>query len=81
MDELERTTEELEEALHTIDDMIDRIGTIIIDIAANNDDFICSCCLKMAEDLYQIIKEYAREEDCADTLEQFAVITGRNLDD
>lgn len=81
MDELKRTTEELEEALDTIDDMVNRISEIIINIAANNTDFICTCCLKAAEDLYQIMKEYAREEDSAATLEQFTAITGRYLDE
>lgn len=79
MDVLEKTQEELEEALDTIDDMINRIGKIIIDIAVNNDDFICTGCLRTAEKLYLIMKKYAREEDSAATLERFKKITGRDL--
>lgn len=81
MDTLEKTQEELEEALDTIDDIINSIGKMIIDIAVNNDDFICSCCLATAKKLYRIMKEYAREEDSTDTFERFKKITGRDLDE
>ena len=79
MDEIEAIDKDLWEALDTIDDMVNRIGKIIIDIAVNNDDFICTGCLRTAEKLYLIMKKYAREEDSADTLERFKKITGRDL--
>ena len=78
MDELERTTEELEEALHTIDVLIDKIGKIIIKIAGDNDEFICTRCLRTAKDLFRLMKRYG-DENCDSIREQYRQITGRDI--
>ncbi|MGN1137117.1 MAG: hypothetical protein ACI4SF_12975 [Oscillospiraceae bacterium] len=81
MNEIERTAEELEELKEQMDDVVDSLGMIIIEIASHNDDFICTTCLKTAKELYQLFKSIAREEDCGSICEQYAYITGRDLDD
>lgn len=75
------TMSELEEALETIDDMIDVIGKTIISIAESNDNFICTECLHTAHELYGIMRKYAREDDADCIYEEFKEITGRYIDD
>lgn len=72
---------ELLEALGTIDDIIDRLGKLIINIAYSNDDFICTECLHTAHELYEIMRKYAREDDTDRIYEEFKEITGGNIDD
>lgn len=72
---------ELDEALETIDDMVDIIGKLIISIARSNDEFICTECLRTTHELYQIMRKYAREDDADRIYEEFKEITGRNIDD
>ena len=81
MTEQERIEEQLEEALDTIDDMVNTISEQIISIAHDNEDFICSCCIRTAKALFGLLKDYAREEDVTDVREQWAYITGMSLDD
>ena len=73
-------SKELTEVLGTIDDIIDRIGKLIISIAHSNDDFICTECLHTAHELYGIMRKYAREEDADRIYEEFKEITGRYID-
>lgn len=77
----ERTEEQLEEALDTIDDMVNTISERIISIAHDNEDFICSCCIRTAKTLFGLLKDYAREEDVTDISEQWKDITGREIED
>ncbi len=72
----EEFEEQLDEALNTIDDMVNTISEIIIDIGRSNSDFV-----KAVEELYRLIKQYAREEDAASVLEQYTYMTGRSLDE
>ena len=81
MTEQERTKEQLEEALDIIDDMMKEIGGLIITIAHSNDDFICTECLRTAQTLFGLMKDYASEEDVADIREQWNYITDRSLED
>lgn len=81
MNELERTTEELEELQEQMDDVVNSLGEIIIEIASDNSEFVCSACIRTAKELYQIFKSIAREEDCGSICEQYAYITGADLDD
>lgn len=81
MNELERTAEELEELQEQMDDVVDSLGRIIIEIASDNSEFACSACIRTAKELYQIFKSIAREEDCGSICEQYAYITGSDLDD
>lgn len=81
MTELERTTEELEELREQMDDVADSLGKIIIKIASDNSDFICSACIRTAKELYGILKNIARDEDCGSICEQYAYITGSDLDE
>lgn len=76
-----KENEELQDALDQIDEMVDGIGKIVIGIAHDNSDFICTTCLRTASELYQIMEKYAREEDCDSIKEQFTYITGRNIDE
>lgn len=69
-------SKKLTEALRTIDDIIDRLGKLIISIAHSNDDFICTECLHTAHELYGIMRKYAREEDVDRIYEEFKEITG-----
>ena len=69
-------SKELLEALGTIDDIIDRLGKLIISIAYSNDDFICTECLHTAHELYEIMRKYAREDDVDRIYEEFKEITG-----
>ncbi len=71
---------EFEEALSTIDDMVDTIAKIIISIAQSNDDFICTECLNTANKLYRLLRKYAREEDAERVRNEFREITGRDID-
>ena len=81
MNETERLSEELEELQDQMDDVVDELGKIIIEIAADNSEFVCSACLRTAKELYQIFKNNARDEDCTDVVEQYAYLTGNNLED
>lgn len=81
MTEAERLAEELEELQDQMDDVVNSLGEIIIEIAADNSEFVCSACLRTAKELYQIFKNNARDEDCVDILEQYAYLTGNNLED
>lgn len=74
-------SKELTEALEAIDNIVDRLGKIIISIAHSNDDFICTECLHTAHELYEIMRKYAREEDADRIYEEFKEITGRYIDD
>ena len=74
-------SKELAEALESIDDMVDRLGKLIISIAHSNDDFICTECLHTAHELYGIMRKYARKEDADRIYEEFKEITGRYIDD
>lgn len=81
MNELEQITEELEELREQLNDVVDSLGTIIIDIASDNDEFVCSTCLNTAKELCRIFKNIARDEDCGSICEQYSYITGRDLDE
>lgn len=81
MTELERTAEELEELREQMDDAVNELGKMIIQIASDNSEFVCSACIRTAKELYQIFKSIAREEDCGSICEQYAYITGRDLDE
>ncbi len=72
-------SKKLLEALESIDDMVDRIGKLIISIANNNDYFVCTECLYIAKTLYEIMRKYAREDDADRIREEFEEITGRNI--
>lgn len=74
-------SEELEELRNQLDDVVDSLGAIIINIAADNDEFVCSTCHNTAKELYRIFKNIARDEDCGSICEQYAYITGRDLDE
>ena len=69
-------SKELTEALGTIDDIIDRLGKLIISIAHGNKD-----CLLTAHELYRIMRKYAHEDDADRIYEEFKEITGRYIDD
>ena len=71
--------DERDEALDTIDDMIDVIGRQIIRIAYDNRDFICSRCLSTAYALFELMEKYAREEDTADIRDKWKEITGADI--
>lgn len=79
--EIENVTKERDEALDTIDDMIDTIAKEIITIAHQNDDFVCTCCLSTAHKLFGLLKKYAREEDVTKLREDWKSITGRDIYD
>ena len=81
MTESERLAEELEELQDQIDDVVDELGKIIIEIASDKSEFVCSACIRTAKELYQLFENYAREEDCDSIREQYSYITGRDLDD
>lgn len=81
MNELERTADELEDLQEQMDNVVNSLGEIIIEIASDNSEFVCSACIRTAKELYQLFENYAREEDCDSIKEQYSYITGRNLDD
>lgn len=81
MIEIERISEELEESREEIDDIVNEIGEVIMSIAADNDDFICTACIRTARDLWKLLEAHAREEDAEDILEQFAHKTGISLNE
>lgn len=80
-EDLDLIEAELDEALNTIDDMVDVIGRQIIAIAYENKDFICTQCLDTAAKLYKLLKNYAREEDAVKTAAHFAYVTGRDIEE
>ena len=77
--EIENVTKERDEALDTIDDMVDVIGRQIIRIAYDNRDFICSRCLSTAYALFRLMEKYAREEDTTDIRDKWKEITGADI--
>lgn len=74
-------SKEFTEALEAIDDMVDVVGKLIISIAINNDEFICTECLYIAGKLHQLLRKYAREDDADRIREEFKEITGRDIDE
>lgn len=72
MTESERISEELENLQEQMDDVVNSLGEIIIEIASDNSEFVCSACIRTAKELYQIFKSIAREEDCGSICEQYA---------
>jgi hypothetical protein len=78
--EIENVTKERDEALDTIDDMVDTIAKGIINIAHQNDDFVCTCCLGTARRLFRLMKKYAREEDTERIRAEWKHITGRDIE-
>lgn len=81
MNETERLAEELEDLQEQMDDVVNSLGEIIIEIASDNSEFVCSACIRTAKELYQIFKNIAREEDCGSICEQYSFLTGSDLDD
>lgn len=77
---MDNVTKERDEALDTIDDMVDTIAKGIINIAHQNDDFVCTCCLGTARRLFRTLKKYAREEDTERIREDWKDITGRDIE-
>lgn len=71
---------ERDEALDTIDDMVDTIAKEIITIAHQNDDFVCTCCLSTAHKLFGLMKKYAREEDTERIRAEWKHITERDIE-
>lgn len=62
-------------------DIAAEIGEIILNIAHDNEDFICETCLNTAAELYRFLSDHVDESLCFEINEQFCSITGRNLDD
>ena len=81
MNETERLAEELKELQDQMDDVVDELRKIIIEIAADNSEYVCSACIRTAKELYQIFKNNARAEDCGSICEQYAELTGSDLDE
>lgn len=79
--EIENVTKERDEALDTIDDMVDTIAKGIINIAHQNDDFVCTCCLGTTRRLFRLMKKYAREEDTERIREDWKDITGADIEE
>lgn len=73
--------EELEQALDAIDDMVDTIAKEIVATAHQNDDLICTNCLRTAKRLFGLFRKYAREEDVTKLREDWRSITGRDIYD
>jgi hypothetical protein len=59
--------------------IIETIGTNIISIARDNEDFVCSRCLTTAHNLFKILEDTASEEYCNGIAEQWELITERNI--
>ena len=72
--------DERDEALDTIDDIVDTIAKQIISIAHDNEDFVCSCCIRTSKTLFGLLKKYAREEDVNNIREQWESVTEMRLD-
>lgn len=53
MTESERTAEELEELQEQMDDVVDSLGRIIIEIASDNKEFVCTACLRTVRSHYR----------------------------
>lgn len=71
----------INEALNTIDDMVDTISKQIIKIAYDNRDFICSRCLSTAYALFGLMEKYAREEDTEEIRSRWKEITGADIEE
>lgn len=78
---LTEVVKERDTALNAIDDMIDVIGKRLYRIARGNEDFICTCCLNTARELYGLMEKYAREEDTADIRDKWKEITGTDIEE
>ena len=78
---MEETIKAHAEALDTIDDMVDTIAKGIINIAHQNDDFVCTCCLGTARRLFRLLKKYAREEDTERIRGDWKDITGADIEE
>ena len=72
---------ERDEALDTIDDIVDTIAKQIISIAHDNKDFVCTRCLSTARELFGLMKKYAREEDTEEIRSEWKEITGADIED
>lgn len=71
----------IDEALDTIDDMVDTIAKQIISIAHDNEDFVCTRCLSTARELFGLMKKYARYEDTDDIRSEWKEITGADIEE
>ena len=71
--------DEHNEALNSIDDMVDTIAKQIRLIAHDNEDFVCTRCLSTARELFGLMKKYAREEDTEDIRSEWKEITGADI--
>ena len=80
VEDLDKVIGERNEALDTIDDMVDTIATQIIVIAHLNDDFVCTCCLSTARVLFGLLKKYACEEDTERIRTEWKKITCRDIE-
>ena len=78
---MDNVTKERDEALDTIDDMVDTIATQIIVIAHLNDDFDCTYCEGTARVLFGLLKKYAREEDTERIRTEWKEITGADIEE
>lgn len=78
---MHKLAEERDNALNTIDDMVDVIGRQIIKIAYDNRDFICSRCLSTAYALFGLMGKYAREEDTEEIRSRWKEITGADIEE
>lgn len=72
---------ERDEALDTIDDMVDTIAKQIYKIARDNRYFVCTRCLSTARELFGLMKKYAREEDTEDIRSEWKEITGADIEE
>ena len=73
--------DEHNEALNSIDDMVDVIAKQIYKIARDNRDFVCTRCLSTARELFGLMKKYAREEDTEDIRSEWKEITGADIEE
>lgn len=78
---LTEVVKERDTALNAIDDMVDTIAKGIINIAHQNDDFVCTCCLGTARRLFRLLKKYAREEDTEEIRCRWKEITGADIEE
>ena len=85
VEDLDKVIGERNEALNSIDVMVDTIAKQIIvieiiTIAHQNDDFVFTCCLSTARELFGLMKKYAREEDTERIRTEWKHITGRDIE-
>ena len=67
---MDNVTKERDEALDTIDDMVDTIA-----------DFDCTYCEGTARVLFGLLKKYAREEDTERIRTEWKEITGADIEE